>query len=365
MIWIDITDPKYALFFRELIPHLKTLDSLIITTRKSQGYEECAILLQKFNIKALCIGGYGGKDIKDKFKARLARQEEFLKLFEKIGLPKLFITGASADGAQSAFGLGIPIVHFSDTPIASYRFKPSDITILSRLTLPLSTLIFHPFVVPKSVYKAFGIESKNIISYDFIDVALWLTQIPPKTESKNPLRLKFGFDEKPIILAREEEYKAHYVKQHLSVLYDALESLATNNKANIIIIPRYESDIQRFHHFHRITILKEKLFVEEFYPYIDMLIGGGGTMNLEACFLGIPTISTRSLWLYHDKYLIDNHLMKHCVSVDEVMQAFLEFEKKNFKRTDNKKFFFHKYRKHHKTPNITTIINEIKKRFYY
>lgn len=277
----------------------------------------------------------------------------------------MFITGASADGAQSAFGLGIPIVHFSDTPIASYRFKPSDITILSRLTLPLSTLIFHPFVVPKSVYKAFGIESKNIISYDFIDVALWLTQIPPKTESKNPLRLKFGFDEKPIILAREEEYKAHYVKQHLSVLYDALESLATNNKANIIIIPRYESDIQRFHHFHRITILKEKLFVEEFYPYIDMLIGGGGTMNLEACFLGIPTISTRSLWLYHDKYLIDNHLMKHCVSVDEVMQTFLEFEKKNFKRTDNKKFFFHKYRKHHKTPNITTIINEIKKRFYY
>ncbi len=84
MIWIDITDPKYALFFREMLPALKGLDSLLITTRKALGYTECADLLEKFGIQAHCIGGnngYGGSDKASKLESRLKRQAEFLELF--------------------------------------------------------------------------------------------------------------------------------------------------------------------------------------------------------------------------------------------------------------------------------------------
>ncbi len=44
MIWLDIIDPKYVLFFKSLIPQLEALDSVIVTTRKSKDYDECARL---------------------------------------------------------------------------------------------------------------------------------------------------------------------------------------------------------------------------------------------------------------------------------------------------------------------------------
>lgn len=43
-------------------------------------------------------------------------------------------------------------------------------------------------------------------------------------------------------------------------------------------------------------------------------------MNLEACYLGIPVISTRSLLLFHDRFLLEQKLMRHAKSVEEVMK---------------------------------------------
>ncbi len=68
-----------------------------------------------------------------------------------------------------------------------------------------------------------------------------------------------------------------------------------------------------------------------------MLIGGGGTMNLEASYFGIPVISTRSLTLYHDKYLIDNNLMVHISTEDEALKT---INKLLGTKQNNKRFFY-------------------------
>lgn len=320
MIWLDITDPKYVLFFKDLIPLLKSIDSVLVTTRASQGYSECLHLLELFKIKAHRIGGYGGSSKQGKFRARIQRENGFLELFEELGeIPRLFITGASVEGVQTAFGLGIPVVHFADTPIAGHRFSLEKITLLSRLTLPLSSLVFYPFVVPKVCYTSMGLEEKNCIAYPFIDVALWLKDLKAKRDFRKELGLNLSL---PTILVREEEYKAHYVKEKLPVIYQSISLLASNLKANIIIMPRYESEELKSHFgsLKNVRILEKKLDPGEFYPYIDLLIGGGGTMNLESCYLKIPTISTRSLLLFHDLYLLNNGLMKHSTNAKEVLE---------------------------------------------
>lgn len=320
MIWLDITDPKYVLFFKNLIPLLENLDSVLITTRMSEGYSECVALLDHFKIKAHIIGGYGGKEREGKFKMRIQREHGFLELFANLGeLPRMFITGASVEGVQTAYGLGIPVINFADTPIAGHRFSYDQITILSRLTLPLSRLIFHPFVVPKVCYTSMGIEEKHCIAYPFIDVALWLRDL----KAGKDFREELGLDRTiPTILVREEEYKAHYVKEKLPVIYESISLLSLKCEANIIIMPRYESDDLKsnFRDLKNVHILEKKLDPSEFYPYIDLLIGGGGTMNLESCYLSIPTISTRSLLLFHDMYLIENNLMKHSTDAREVLR---------------------------------------------
>ena len=327
MIWLDITDPKYVLFFKEMLHLLKNLDEVLITTRGNEGYSETHRLLELFGIEAYCIGGYGGASKLGKLQARLQRQKDFLALFEKIGeIPRLFITGASVEGVQTAYGLGIPVVNFADTPIAGHHFSLKDITILSRLTLPLSSLVFRPFVVPSECYEAMGLKKENIIPYDFIDVALWLKDLKAGRDFREILGLDTS---KPTILVREEEYKAHYVKEKLPIIYESVHLLSKELECNIVMMPRYESEglFQEFSGIKNVHILERKLEPCEFYPYIDLLIGGGGTMNLESCYLGIPTISTRSLLLFHDIYLLQNSLMHHVKNAQEVLSLSKEILK--------------------------------------
>jgi len=336
MLWIDIATPKYALFFSKMLPCLKKISkNILITTRFSSGYDEVTKVLDLLNVEYHILGNYGGFSTKDKFNARLKRQSEFVDIFENKGYPKALICGSSVEGVQTAFGLGIPVIHFADTPIRGYEFRYEDMTILSKLTIPLSSLIFHPFVVPKEVYVNFGVNPNNVIAHNFIDVCLWMNDVKKKEE--NDFRIKYNLDiNKQTILIREEEFKAHYVKEKLPIIYNLIPLISKRFDFNIVIMPRYETEYLKKEFSSYATILEDKLKPEEFYPFIDLLIGGGGTMNLEASYYGIPVISTRSLFLYHDKYLLDNNLMFHVTSEEEALDT-VEREIGNFK--DNKKFF--------------------------
>ncbi len=338
MIWIDITDPKYAVFFSKMVPlwHKKGYKTLI-TTRYSEDYKEPSKILTLNGIKHKIIGKYGGISKRDKFLSRIERQKGFTELFEKEGYPKIHLSGASVEGIQTASALGIASVNFADTPLRNYIFNYDDITFVSRLTFALSTLIFRPFVIPQEIYVKAGVDPKKIKEYGFIDICLWMKEI--KKDKTKDFRDRFDLDKnRYTVLVREEEFKANYVKEKLDILYDLTKKISKNIDANIVIMPRYESD-HLYHLFGKdknITILEEKIMPEEFYPFIDLLIGGGGTMNLEAAYMGIPTISTRSFLLFHDKYLIDNNLIKW---TDDANKGLLFAKEMIGKRFDNKRFF--------------------------
>ena len=293
MIWIDIDTPKYALFFIKLLPFLNC--KTIITVRYDKGYEETKSILDKWKIEYYLIKGYGGKEKKDKFLARLKRQKEFINLFEKIGYPKLLINGAVADSTQTAFGLGIKNIIFYDTPIVlkpNYKQIHYNLTPVSKLTLPFADIVYYPFVIPQEIFLKNNINAKP---YNFIDVCLWMKEL----DTKNDFRDKYNIPKnKPTILIREEEYKAHYVQEKKNFIYQFIHKIKDEN-VNIVIIPRYESEHLK-KEFPFAYVIEEKLKPNEFYPFIDFFIGGGGTMTLEATYLGIPTISLRSIWLIHD-----------------------------------------------------------------
>lgn len=350
MLWLDITDPKYALFFSAFLPRLLELDSILITTRESPNYTECAQILSKVEssyakarLQVCSVGGYGGADKLGKYRARVQREQEFLSLFSKIGeLPRVFMSGASVEGAQCAFGLGIPIVHFADTPIAGHAYDPKDITALARLSLPLSSVLFHPFVIPQSVFSGFGLESSNVYSYDFIDIALWLDSSSLLSSSNLPSFITQSLlpNAAPLIIAREEEYKAHYVKAQYRLWYESVHRLA-QERVRLLIIPRYgKAQLEaEFGAYSNVQIAQEIIAPHDLYAQASLLLGGGGTMNLESCFLGIPTISTRSLLLYHDCYLLEHKLMHHAKSVEEVMNAFYAYRDSGFARKESKALF--------------------------
>lgn len=340
MIWFDITDPKYALFFAPVLKILqKNRVKFLVTARRSAWYSELSKIIQILKIPAIFAGGHGGESATEKFLAREKRQKLLLKILQNQNeMPRVFVTGASVEGTQIAFGLGMKILQFSDTPIAGHENLPDLITKVARLTLPLSSVIFHPFVVPRAVYENFGVE--RIFAYDFLDPALYFQDLGRKIHENSPdprekrefLR-KIGaqnFENSPIFLVREEEYAAHYVARKNPVIYEAIQLLA-ELPALILVMPRYvdpknfaTSDFSSFLTRKNVKILAKKLRPDEFYPHITALIGGGGTMNLEAAFLGVRVLSVRSLLLFHDIFLLQNSLMTHHKTAREI---FMECEK--------------------------------------
>ena len=79
-------------------------------------------------------------------------------------------------------------------------------------------------------------------------------------------------------------------------------------------------------------MIKNKLRVQHLLAYADLFIGGGGTLNSEACFFGTPTISTRSFISHYDKWLIDLGLMAKADSANELVDiALASIAKRNEK----------------------------------
>lgn len=336
MIWFDLITPKDVMFFKVIIKKLKDRNiNILVTAREGNGYSELVELLRLYSIDFCSIGEFGGAKLEDKLKASIDRQFALMEFIRDKNVEKL-VCLCSVDANRVAFGLGIPIYNFYDIPLSDYGSNFKRALPQARLTLPLSTKAFRPYMVPCEIFERFSLEKDQIFEYHFLDVLIWLADFKPDRKYYENVLIKYGMDPaKPTVIVREEEYKASYVMKKYPILYEGLEILKDKIDANIIAIPRYEPEpLAELLPF--VTVLQEKMIVQHLLAYADLFIGGGGTLNSEACYFGTPTISTRSFVSHYDKLLIDEGLMKKADTVDELVALCVE----NLgKRTDADRVF--------------------------
>ncbi len=320
MIWFDLVTPKSVLFF---IPIIKEIENrgkkVLITAREGNGYSEVVELLKLYNIDFVNRGEFGGACLKDKLYASIERQKalmEFVTLYEIDRLVCL----CSVDANRVAFGLGIPVINFYDIPLSDHKTNFKKALPQARLTLPLASKVFKPFVVPDEIFLRFSLDEEQIFEYNFIDPLIWLKDFKPDYSYVEEILKPYNLDlSKKLIVIREEEYKSSYVDKKYPILYEVLEEINNKTNSNIIIIPRYESEYLK-QEFPFTTVLEEKVVIQHLLAYADLFIGGGGTLNTEACFFKTPTISTRSFICHYDKYQIDNELMYWVDTKDELLK---------------------------------------------
>lgn len=321
MIWFDLVTPKSVLFF---IPIMKEIErqgrKILVTAREGAGYSEVVELLKLNHIPFTNRGEFGGACLRDKLQASIERQKALMEFVSLYSIDRL-VCLCSVDANRVAFGLGIPIINFYDIPLSDYKENFKKALPQARLTLPLSNRVIKPFVVPDDIFRRFSLDDEQIFSYNFIDPLIWLEAFTPNQESLEAILKPYQLDlKKPLIVIREEEYKASYVDKQYPILYDAMYEIAEMTQANIVIIPRYESQYLK-EKFPYVTVLEEKVAIQHLLAYADLFIGGGGTLNTEACYFGTPTISTRSFISHYDKYQIDHGLMEWVSSKEELLDA--------------------------------------------
>ena len=194
--WIDILTPKQANFFTPLIKRLSGHGAEILaTTRK---YREVNQLLEIRKISAIKIGRHGGRILKNKLVSSAERTRRLALLLSKRRCD-LALSFSSPEAARVAYGLSVPHYCVSDSPHAEA---------VSRLTIPLSKMLFTPKVVPKSAWSRYGIREDLIVQYDALDPAAWLKEFKPNPRVLDDL----GLDQSlPIITVRPEETEASYL----------------------------------------------------------------------------------------------------------------------------------------------------------
>jgi len=320
MIWFDLVTPKSVLFFEPIIKKIKEQDiDIFITTRGGEGYKETIELLDLYNLPYTNIGNFGGSSLKSKFEASIDRQIKFMEFIGEHHIDRL-VCLSSVDACRVAFGLGIPIINFYDIPLSDYTTNFTRALPQARLTIPLAKKMFRPFVVPDEVIERFGLDSSQIHEYNFIDPLIWLRNFKYDLNYVKKILKDYDIDySKSTIVIREEEYKSCYVDKKYPILYEAIDEIQDLTNANIILIPRYESEYLE-KEFPNTIVLKEKVEIQHLLVFCDLFIGGGGTINSEACFLGTPTISTRSFISHYDKYQIDNNLMVWVETKEELIK---------------------------------------------
>lgn len=293
--WIDILTPKQANFFTPLIKRLSGHGAEILaTTRK---YREVNQLLEIRKISAIKIGRHGGRILKNKLVSSAERTRRLALLLSKRRCD-LALSFSSPEAARVAYGLSVPHYCVSDSPHAEA---------VSRLTIPLSKMLFTPKVVPKSAWSRYGIGEDQIVQYDALDPAAWLKEFKPNPRVLDDL----GLDQSlPMITVRPEETEASYLLDngtHAIQLVALIRALRQKlPRCQIVLLPRYDAIRSTKKLMGESAIVADRVIdATSLLSYSSLFLGGGGTMTAESALLGVPTVSFYPAPpTYVDEYLI-------------------------------------------------------------
>lgn len=238
--------------------------------------------------------------------------------------PNLSVAFASPEAARVSFGLRIPHFTVNDSPHSRA---------VALLTLPLSTKLFTPKVIPVKEWIKLGVPYENIVQYSALDPLAWLKSFTPSSLVLHELGLERT---KPILIFRLEEAFASYLLDRTSgqesvvtpIIQHLLEKYGT--QIQIVAMPRYEQQISAIKKTFRnkITVPTKAIDGPSLIYFSSLFIGAGGTMTAEAALLGVPAISCYPAEpTFVEKFLIKEKLVSRITDPKHVLKKITQILK--------------------------------------
>jgi len=281
-IWFDVLTPKHVLFCHALAPYFeKAAYEVSYTTRE---YAEVQGALALLGIKATVVGRHGGADRFEKLVASAERVVALAHQAKKLQ-PDIGFAFASPESARVAYGLGIPYFTANDSPHSGF---------VAQLTIPFAEALFTSwFLTP--AWRKLDVPLGKIVTYRALDPVAWLRGFMPEKKAITGLGLDPQTD---YVVVRPEEAQASYLDGLTNVekpvitpviekILDAFPDLP------VVALCRYEQQrrVLRSHFRGRIVLPSGVVDAPSLIASATLLVGAGGTMNQEACLLGVPVIS--------------------------------------------------------------------------
>lgn len=289
-IVFNLSTPKTVRFFLPFAEQLRARG--VDVGFVGREYTELSILGEALGVETEMLGRHGGPTLLGKLLASAERIGLLAHYFDRVK-PDALIALGNHESVRAAFGLGIPVVSFSDIP---------EYEAVARLTLPLATRVCAPWIIPEAVYRNCGVAPERLHIYHALDPLAWLPFTPIDTSYVE----KLGFDsEQPLIVCRETEWQSGYVSE--DIVRRARDELARRHPSwQFVDIPRYET-----HRYYDAPSL---------LAGASLLIGGGGTMCIEAAYYGTPVIATRPLRCHYMEWLFAHDLARNATTVEDTVR---------------------------------------------
>jgi predicted glycosyltransferase len=290
------------MFFRRAVNLLKNSGHDVLCT--SRKYREAVELARIKKLDLTFVGSHGGADRYDKLREGARRTYELAEAIKQFE-PDVAITFSSPEGSRVAFGLGTTHIGFNDSPHAEA---------VAKLTIPLTSKLYCPWVIPRSAWLGYGIAKKNIVPYRALDPAAWLKH-PDNDNYQVP---EVNQDKKKMILIRLEESKASYIADKKVSATKMIDSFVDKlwQSANIVVLCRYEDQIAEVESRYgdKVQVLRDVVDGIALVKSTNLFVGAGGTMTAEAALLGKPTISIAPVHYYVEEYLVKSGLAKRAIN---------------------------------------------------
>jgi predicted glycosyltransferase len=290
--WVDALTPKQLIFFQVLRLKLEgSGHEVIMTTRE---YHDVEYVVKRLKMDARFVGKHGGARKPDKLIESISRSAELAKIISNEP-PDRAVSFGSPEAARVAFGLGIPHFAVNDSPHSKY---------VARLSLPLSVMLFCPWVIPFGAWREFGVRRENIRQYRALDPAAWL-----KEKEIWPDPSPFENSANGAIVIRTAESHASYLRS-LGPSTSSLVTLLSERfrDTTVIVLPRYREQEEELSEIDspNVVVGREPFFGPNLLKGCSLLVGGGGTMNAEAALLGVPVLS----FYPNEPTIVERYLLK-------------------------------------------------------
>ena len=287
------------MFFRRAVNLLHNSGHEVLCT--SRKYREAVELARIKKLDLTFVGSHGGADRYNKLREGARRTYELAEVVKQFGAD-VAVTFSSPEGSRVAFGLGIRNIGFNDSPHAEA---------VAKLTIPLTSKLYCPWVIPHSAWSGYGIAKKNTIHYRALDPAAWL-------KHHNDDDIQEVKQEKKMILLRLEESKASYIADRKISTTRMIDSFVDKlwQSASIVVLCRYEDQIAEVEsrYGNKVQVQRDVVEGTTLIKSTQLFVGAGGTMTAEAALLGKPTISIAPIQFYVDRYLIRSGLVKRAIN---------------------------------------------------
>jgi len=272
-IWIDISSPPHATFFRALI---KNLPDVLVTAR---DFGPLRASLKRAGIRHLAVGKHGGGEPLGKLLRSSERTAALARLVARAK-PDVALAKHSVEGARVASGLGIPCVTVLDHESAERQ---------SQLILPLADTVVAPWAIPSAALKKLG--ARRVRQFPGVSEVAHFVEFEPSRKVLKTLKLD---ERKPIVVARPAPYLSSHVSRE-SGIETVRTELRRERELQGVLGPRSPADRARFAKLGCIVPARE-IDTLSLLCFADLMLGAGCSMNREAALAGCAVVS-----LYPDK----------------------------------------------------------------